>query len=129
MRIATYRVPRASGDTEDGDVSVSQAGGSLEANIARWKGQFDPTSRAAKDDVTRKIGPLTVTIVDVKGNLLGSSMPGMPSSGPKTGWMLLGAIVEVPGKDPTFFKLTGPAATIESARGELDALVGSLSVK
>ena len=43
MRAATYTVPRVSGDESDGEVVVNYfgegQGGSVEANIERWKGQ------------------------------------------------------------------------------------------
>jgi hypothetical protein len=45
MRLATYRVPRAPGDGVDAELSVTQAGGSVEANAERWIGQFDTASQ------------------------------------------------------------------------------------
>lgn len=41
------------------------------------------------------------------------------------GSALLGAIVSTPDM-PQFFKLTGPAKTVLTARGELEAMIGSL---
>ncbi|PMW89608.1 hypothetical protein C1X59_30325, partial [Pseudomonas sp. FW215-R2] len=40
MRIATYKIPHAPGDTEDAEMSVTQVGGGVDANIDRWIGQF-----------------------------------------------------------------------------------------
>ena len=44
MRAATYTVPATSGDHDPGECAVyffgAGQGGGVEANIARWKGQF-----------------------------------------------------------------------------------------
>lgn len=121
MRIATYRVPRAAGDSADADVSVTQAGGAVAANVDRWVGQFDEEGQKTAKQSTRKIAGLDVTVVEVKGTYGG----GMGGGGSTTGWALLGAIVATPGT-PHFFKITGPGKTVASAKGELDTLLASL---
>ncbi len=120
MRLATYRVPRAPGDTEDADLSITQAGGSVEANADRWVGQFDAASQKTAKRSTRNVGALAVTIVEVQGRFEG----GMGKDA-GTGWALLGAIVATAGM-PHFFKLTGPAKTVLAARAEFDTMMGSL---
>jgi hypothetical protein len=123
MRLATYRVPRAPGDTEDAELSIMQAGGSVDANVQRWVGQFDAAGQKTAKTSKRKVGALEVTIVEVQGTYSGA-MGKEPSSG--VGWALLGAIVSTPDM-PHFFKLTGPAKTVLAARSELDAMIGSLA--
>jgi hypothetical protein len=125
MRLATYRVPRAAGDSEDGDVSVTQVGGSVEANADRWIGQFDDAGQKTAKKTTRKVGAFEVTMVEVQGKYSGG-MGKAPAPGET--WALLGAIVKTAGM-PYFFKLTGPSKTVLAARGELDALVSSLTPK
>jgi len=95
MRLATYRVPRAPGDTEDAELSITQAGGSVEANADRWVGQFDAASQKTAKRSTRNVGALAVTIVEVQGKFEG----GMGKDG-GAGWALLGAIVATPGDAP-----------------------------
>ncbi len=128
MRKATYKIPRAEGDPEDAEMSVSQAGGSLDQNINRWSGQFE----RGKDDTTarqdRKVGELSVTVVEIRGTFTGSGMPGAAPAGPKPKWALLGAIVQTEGGS-TFFKLTGPDKTIDAAKPGFDKLVESLRAK
>ena len=46
---------------------------------------------------------------------------------PKTGWALLGAIVET--QTPTFFKMTGPEKTVLAARGDFDKFVDGFKAK
>jgi hypothetical protein len=126
MRIATYKVPRASSDEDDGEMSVAQAGGSVEQNIQRWAGQF----QAKPEDVKRqerRAGWLKVTVVEIHGNYTGMATPGAPPKGPKGGYALLGAIVGT--SPPTFFKLVGPEKTVIASRRDFDALVGSLHAK
>jgi hypothetical protein len=123
MRLATYRVPRAPGDAADAELSITQAGGSPEANAERWVGQFDRTAQKAARRTTRKVGSLDVMVVEVQGAFSG----GMGGDGKgQPGWALLGAIVSTPGL-PHFFKLTGPAKTVLAARAEFDAMLGTLS--
>jgi hypothetical protein len=120
MRLATYRIPRAPGDTEDAELSITQAGGSVEANADRWVGQFDAAGQRTAKRSTRNVGALTVTTVEVQGKFEG----GMGKDA-GTGWALLGAIIATPGT-PHFFKLTGPAKTVLAARAEFEAMMATL---
>jgi hypothetical protein len=122
MRLATYRVPRAAGDTEDGDLSITQAGGSVDANAARWIAQFDEAGQKTAKRSTRKVGNLEITIVEARGSYTGMAAGASATSDRA----LLGAIVPTPGM-PHFFKLTGPAKSVLAARAEFDALVASFA--
>jgi len=120
MRIATLKVPHAAGDTEDGDLSIARAGGDVESNIERWIEQLGGGGKAARNQ--RTIADFRVSIVAVDGSYQGMG----PSTGPRPGWSLLGAIIETP-EEPYFFKLTGPAATVHAARASFDALLDSIT--
>lgn len=122
MRLATYRVPRAPGDSEDAELSITQAGGSVEANAVRWVGQFDAAGQKTAKRSTRKVGALEVAIVEAQGSQ-SDGMGAEPRSG--AGRALLGAIVSTPGM-PHFFKLTGPAKSVLAARAEFDAMIASV---
>jgi hypothetical protein len=128
MRKATYKIPKSAGDPEDAEMSVTLASGALDANIARWSGQFDDATTVRSERTLA--GGLKVTIVEIHGALKGSATPmaGGPATDPKKGWALLGAIAENPG-GMTFFKMTGPAKTVGAARPEFDSLVASLHVR
>ncbi|MCS6901490.1 MAG: hypothetical protein NZX77_17190 [Polyangiaceae bacterium] len=122
MRLATYKIPRVGQDPEDAELSVSRAGGSTEANIERWVGQFDGARKDTRS--TRTIRGLKVTTVEVSGAYQGMGMGG--PGGKKPGWSLLGAVVETPGSS-YFFKMVGPTATVHSARGSFEQLLDSLT--
>jgi hypothetical protein len=122
MRLATYRIPRAGGDSADAELSVTRVGGSAEENVERWIGQFDEAGQKTAKRTTRQVGLAQVAMVEVAGTYSGA-MGKDGSSQP--GWALLGAIVPSPGL-PYFFKVTGPKKSVLAARGELEILIDSL---
>ena len=122
MRIGTYLVK--AGSRPPAEVSVVRAGGTTEANIQRWLGQFDDAGQETR--TVRTVHGFKITIVEVSGTFLGGSMTPDAPNVPHRGWALLGAIVETP-DSPYFFKLTGDAATVRAARASFDALLGSIT--
>jgi len=125
MRAATYLIPAAKGDSKGAECAVfKNIGGGVQANIDRWIGQFEKTEGAAKQK-KETINSFAVTTVDVSGTFKGGGPMMGQSSGPKTGYRLLGAIVETP-QGEVFFKLTGPAKTVAAAQSEFQALLKSL---
>ncbi len=66
MLQAEYGIPAVTGDKDDGRLTISRAGGSVDDNIARWKGQFskklDKESRETID-----AGGIKIAIVDLTG--------------------------------------------------------------
>ncbi len=125
MRLATYKIPRAPGDSADAEMSVMQAGGTVDANVQRWIGQFDGEGQKTAKRTTKKVGALEVTLVEVEGTFNGGMGMG-PATGAQAGWALLAAIVATPDM-PHFFKMTGPVKSVKAARAELDALVASFA--
>lgn len=128
MRKATYKIKRVEGDPEDAELSVSRAGGSVEANITRWIGQFSERSGEPKRHELN-VGGIKVTVVEIRGTFSGSGMPGMPAAAPKPNQAMLGAIAEMPSGESWFFKMTGPEKTVLAARDDFDKLVNSLRLK
>jgi hypothetical protein len=136
MRAATYRIPSAKGDTEAAELAVfyfgQDEGGSVDANIQRWVGQFQkPDGGALTDkDFKRKketLAGFPVTTLDVKGTY-GGGGPMMGMNASKPGYRLLGAIVEGP-RGSVFFKLTGPEKTVASAEKPFRKLLESVKKK
>ena len=128
MRLATYLIARAEGDADDAEMSVSRVGGGIEANIGRWKGQFDPVKPDSGKRFERDVAGLKVTIYEVAGSYTGMVMRGQVAK-PRENWALLAAIVEGSGGDPWFFKMTGPEKTIAAARADFESMVNSLRKK
>jgi hypothetical protein len=117
MRLATYKV----GDGVE--LSVVRAGGSTEANVKRWQGQFEGQPKVARTE--KQVSGLPVTVVRIDGRFLGGGMMGGPTE-PHDGWSMLAAIVEAPGS-PYFFKLVGPSGQVDQARKGFDALIASVT--
>lgn len=125
MRKATYAIPKAEGDAEDGEMSVTQIGGTVDLNVQRWQGQFQGSPEAKTNE--KVAHGLKVTVVEIEGTFTasgGGPMMGKPGE-PKEGWKLLAAIADT--RPATFFKLTGPKKTVDAARGDFDALVDSIT--
>lgn len=120
MRISTYRIPKAAGDHADAELSVTRAGGDIDANAARWIGQFDAAAQKTARKSEKTVSALRVVIVEIEG-----AYSGMGPEAEKD-YALLGAIVETPGQSH-FFKMTGPAKSVRAARTEFDALVATFA--
>jgi hypothetical protein len=128
MRAATYSVAPAAGDSASAECGVyffgAGQGGSVEANIERWKGQFTDAGKPAAAKIgTRKVNGLAVTTIDTSGEYSGMGGPMAPGT-PVAGYRLLGAIVQGPGGN-IFLKFTGPARTIAANQQKFEALLAS----
>ncbi|GAB4319744.1 MAG: hypothetical protein Kow0074_09520 [Candidatus Zixiibacteriota bacterium] len=131
MRVATYLIGEG---VNEADCAVfyfgPNQGGSVEANIDRWIGQFNqPDGSSSRDKAlinNRDVNGLSVTTIELSGTYTASM--GGPMSGNKEerpGWRMMGAIVEAP-EGPVFFKVTGPEETVVEAADEFEQLVNSV---
>lgn len=95
------------------------AGGSVQANIGRWLGQFKDQKNSKQEEKT--VNGVKITYVTTEGTF----MSGPPFGGPQTPTpdsALLGAIVE--GKEGNVFvKMTGPLATVKGADEGFRAMI------
>lgn len=130
MRAATYTIAPAAGDRAAAECAMfffgAGQGGSVAANLERWKGQFtDPAGRPAVAAVaTRTVRGLPITTIAASGDYSGLGGPMAAASPPAAGYRLLGAIVEGPGGN-VFIKFTGPAKTIAANQAKFEQLLAS----
>ena len=115
---AEYRVPGSAGPAR---MTLSSAGGSVEANLERWSGQF----RRGPDDPAPLRETLTVDgreaiIIELQGTFT----DGFSGNGPQSNWSMLGAIIPT-GPANFFVKLTGPKETIATQRNSFRELIAS----
>lgn len=131
MRVAQFTLEGEGGPAELVVYYFKGGGGSIDANLNRWYGQFkqadgsDSAKKAKRLD--REIGGLQVTTVDVSGRYVAAMSPANPT-GPKhdkADQQMLAAIVQTKA-GPFFFKLVGPKKTIGAHKGEWDAMVESI---
>lgn len=112
-----FAIP-SEGDSPAGRMTVMGAGGSVQANVERWAGQFSqPDGGDTKDKLTTKkleVAGSRVTLVDITGTFL--DQPAGPFAGGPTvqrpDYRMLAAIVETPAAGNYFLKFYGPAATV-----------------
>ena len=127
MRAATYTVPAAAGDREDGECGVfffgPGQGGGVDDNIKRWLAQFEGAANAVPKRAT--VAGFKVTTIETSGTYTGGGGPMMQSKSSKPGYRLVGAIVEAP-QGNVFFKLTGPAKSVQAAQPAFDKMLQSL---
>lgn len=133
MRVAEFVVPRTPGDPEDGELIVyffGGTGGSVDANVQRWIGQFQQPPGAPADGrrATLSVGDLKLTTVDVRGTYVAEVRPGSTARHRKPDFRMRAAVVETP-RGPYFVKLTGPAKTVEAASAAFDGFIKSLAFK
>jgi hypothetical protein len=120
---AEFVLPRAAGDNEDGRITVSSAGGGVNANIDRWKGQFAPLRREAMPEVADVAG-FTVTLVDYSGDFDNRRGPFAPPD-LRPNYRMISAIIPVDAA-LYFVKATGPENTMATRAEEIRAFVRSL---
>jgi hypothetical protein len=103
---------------QPGRMTVMGAGGTVQANIDRWYGQFtQPDGSETKTKATSKkleLAGCKVTLVDIPGTYKDS--PGGPFAGGRAverpDYRMLAAIVETPDRGNHFLKFYGPAKTV-----------------
>lgn len=129
MRAATYRVPAAAPDKEDGECGVfffgPGQGGGVQSNLERWTAQFEQQPAPAKTQ-KQTINSLNVTTVDVSGTYTGGGGPMSAAKSSKPNYRLLGAIVQAP-EGLVFFKFTGPAKTVAANQTAFQSLLHSVT--
>lgn len=126
MRVAQYGLPGPAGEATLGIFFFGPGqGGSVEANIERWFGQFkqEDGQPAQGRRWTRQVGDIEITGVDVSGTF--SAGMGMGDTTPQAGYRMLGAIA-VHRSGTVFFKMTGPDQTIAQWAVSFDEFLGSL---
>lgn len=119
MRVAQYRLPKATGDSEDASLVLyyfgQGQGGSTAANIERWVGQIQQADGSSSKDKAKQeqleANGLKVATVDISGTYVAETAPGSGTFHNKPGYRLRAAVVETP-KGSYYVKLVGPEKTV-----------------
>ncbi|MDG1896324.1 MAG: hypothetical protein P8J37_15585 [Fuerstiella sp.] len=117
MRLATYTIPAAKGDSDSGELTVfnfAGGGGDVGANISRWVDQFSGDGRTSK--VTKgKAGNNDYYFANIAGTYrkpVGPPILRKTEAAP--GYRMAGVILVLQGKGVYYLKLAGPDATIKA---------------
>lgn len=118
MRKAQFQLPKEASDPEDAQLVLyyfGGEGGTKEANLERWAGQFvQPDGRPSKDVLVtnhRIVNGMPVTEASITGTFDAEMMPGQGDRVRREKWSMLAAIIETQ-SGPYYAKLTGPSATV-----------------
>ncbi len=108
------------------------AGGDVEANIKRWKGQFAGGDEAARKTEEMSIGKWKVHLVDVNGSY--AERMGGPFAGGKVvnreNYGMTGAIMVHPEGRKYFVKMIGPMSVVKANRdASVTILLSSVSCR
>lgn len=125
MRKAQYKLPGEAGDAELVVTYFGTGGaGGVDANIARWIGQFSESDGGKTSKQT--VAGMKVTVLDIRGSFVGMQRPmGGGSNATKTGQRMLAAIVEAPA-GAFYFKLVGPEVTVTKWETSFDQFVKAM---
>jgi hypothetical protein len=107
---AEFALPKAEGDDADGRLTVSSAGGSIEANIERWKGQFTKLENSHQEKF--EVAGVAATLVHLSGEFNDQRGPFAPAVS-RPDYQMIAAIIPL-GEQPFFVKATGPQKTLEA---------------
>jgi hypothetical protein len=119
---AEFKLPGASGEA-DGRLTLSEAGGSIEANIERWKGQFtSPLENSKQEQID--VGRFKVTLVDFTGEFNDQRGPYAPAAR-RSGYRMISAIIPIEGQ-LHFIKSVGPKKTMEAHAEKIRAFLRSM---
>jgi len=109
--LGEFSIPGATGPAR---LTLSSAGGGIEANVQRWRGQFIPGPNDPEPHESN------VTLDGHQGTLVelaGSYSDMLNRNGPNRNWRMLGVAVDI-GPTTYFVKLTGPAITVNPRKEE-----------
>jgi hypothetical protein len=98
-------------------------GGSVDANIGRWKNQFQNVDGTAAEPnrSQRVVAGASVTRVDLKGAWKGMGMGEAQNNSEQ-----LAAAIELP-QETIYIRMVGPESTVEAARKDFEAMVDGLT--
>lgn len=130
--ILEHEFKATSGEGDDADsarITMMGASGGIEANIARWKGQFSGEDKSEEvEDL--KIGQWLVYMVDVSGNYADSMGRGPFAPGPKVvreDYAMTGAILKHPEGRTYFVKMIGPEKVVKENREAFVKMIKSIA--
>jgi hypothetical protein len=130
MRLAEWRVG------EQSEVVIFYfgpgQGGSPEANVDRWIGQFEqPDGSSTRDRAKRSestAGDLKVTRVDITGTYVAAVRPGATERRNEPDTRMIAIVIEGPG-GPWFIRFLGPREEVSAREAAFDRFLSSLRLE
>ena len=125
-----FAAPKVDPDETDGRVTLMGAGGSIEANLERWTGQFEtPDGGAVKPKLTQqKLAGCDVHLLDISGTYK-DKPPFSGTEVKRPGYRMLAAIISSKDQGNYFIKLYGPQKTVSENEKAFARMIDSLERK
>lgn len=129
FRVAAYGLPRVPGDPEDAELVITRFPGGVgprEANLSRWRSQFEGENEGGSRDASR--GGLQVTVLDLRGTYRAAASmqsPGTPRVLEEARGVFL--LLEASGV-AWAAKFLGTARTLSAQEAGITAFIGSLAL-
>ena len=128
-----FSIERAKDDDTAGRMTIMSAGGGVDANIDRWIGQFKnaeggPLDEEAKKIEKKRVGDLTVHVVDLTGDFQDSPRGPFGPKVNRPNYRMLAEIVPMNQGGTWFIKLYGPKATIQAAEKSFAKMVEGMKL-
>lgn len=132
FRVVTYSVPAVPGSEKPECIVYffgPGQGGSVEANLDRWKGQFSQNGKPAEAKVAhRTVHGVRVTTIDLTGTYTATGGQVKEGQGPLPKYRMLAAIAEGAGGN-IFIRFIGPEKTVTAGLAKYEQLLASLQPK
>ncbi len=130
MRLAEFVAGAPAPGTPGAEVIVyffgPGQGGPVDANLARWKGQFsNPAGGPVTEVVTHEKSAFPLTVAEYRGTYARGVGMGSAPEAARPNHVLVAVVAETP-KGTIFFQLFGPAAAVEAQRAAYLAFVRGL---
>jgi hypothetical protein len=133
-RVYQFDIPKADGDKDDAHLIVfmfRNGGGSVDANIKRWKTMVKPADGAKESDTYKvsefKVGDIKVTMLEANGTYLLKKRPFDPDEQPEAmpNYRLVAGVLET-NKGMYYIRMYGPQKTMEANRKGFDDWIKNL---
>jgi hypothetical protein len=129
FRVVTWSVPAAQG-SEKAECVVyffgPGQGGSVEANLDRWKSQFSQNGKPAEAKIARRtIHGIAVTTIDLTGTYTASGGMARGGEAPMPNYRMMAAVAEGSGGN-IFIRFIGPEKTVTAGAAKYEQLLNSL---
>jgi hypothetical protein len=133
FRAAQFTIPKVEGDDRDAELVVyffgKGGGGGVDANLKRWQQQIVPPEGKKIEDVMKKdsfkVGNVQVTVIDLQGTYQPPAFAANQKSEKIANARMIGVVFESP-NGPYYFKLVGPAKTVEASKKGFDEWLKNL---
>ena len=133
-RIVAYEFAAPSSDKKlaDGRFTVMRAGGSVQANIDRWVGQFKQADGSSSKKTAKisekKIKQQKIHLVDLSGTFSDRRGPFAPAV-EREDYRMLGVIIPTEKAGQLFLKFYGPKETVKAHEQAFMKMLDSLNIE